>query len=52
MGEYIMKNYQMIQNYSEADFFNGIVEFDAYLMDPRYKEKIQAINPPLSKEEF
>jgi hypothetical protein len=32
--------------------FNGLIEFDAYLVDPKYKQKIQAINPPLSKEEF
>lgn len=50
MGEYLIKNYQMIQNYTENDFLNGLVEFDAYLVDPKYKQLIQQVNPPLSKE--
>ena len=49
MGEYLIKNYQMMQNYTEEDLFNGLVEFDAYLVDPNYKANIQSINPPLSK---
>ncbi len=49
MGEYLIKNYQMIQNYNEQDIINGLIEFDPYLVDPKYKQVIQAINPPLSK---
>lgn len=42
----------MIQQYNEQELMNGLIEFDAYVLDPRYKEIIQSINPPLSKEEF
>lgn len=49
MGEYLVKNYQMMQHYNEQELLDGLIEFDAYLVDSKYKEKIQAINPPLSK---
>jgi cellobiose-specific phosphotransferase system component IIB len=49
MSEYLIKNYQMIQNYGEEDLKNGMIEFDAYLVDPKYKEIITKVNPPLSK---
>lgn len=39
-----------MKNFSEDDIFNGICEFDCYLMDPDYKEKILEINPPLLPE--
>jgi len=52
MGEYLIKNYRMIQQYDEKDLMNGLIEFDAYVVDPKYKQIIQSINPPLSKEEF
>lgn len=42
----------MIQQYDEKDLMNGLIEFDAYVVDPKYKQIIQSINPPLSKEEF
>ena len=37
LSEYLIKNYRMIQNYNEEDLLNGLIEFDAYVVDPRYK---------------
>jgi hypothetical protein len=37
-----------MQRHSYKDLLNGVIEFDPYLIDSRYRERIEAINPPLS----
>lgn len=51
-AEYLVKNFQHMQRHSYQDLLDGIVEFDPYLVDSRYREKIEAINPPLPAHEF
>ena len=34
------------------DLLNAVPEFDVFLIDPNYKQKIEKVNPPLSVEEF
>ncbi len=49
-GEYLVKNFEHMQRHTYEDLIDGIVEFDPYLIDPRYRQKIEAINPPLPAE--
>lgn len=51
-SDYFVKNWEHIQRYSEKDFLDGLCEFDPFLVDPDYKQKIQKINPPMSPAEF
>ena len=46
-SEYLLKNYEHLRNYSEMDLFDCICEFDPFLVEPGYEQKIQAINLPL-----
>ena len=41
-----------MQRHSLEDFLDGIVEFDPFLIRPRYRQLIEAVNPPLSSAEF
>jgi hypothetical protein len=41
-----------MQRHTYEDLANGIVEFDPYLVDANYRQKIEAISPPLSAAEF
>jgi hypothetical protein len=37
-----------MQRHSQEDIFNGIIEFDPYLVHPNYRQIIEKVNPPLS----
>lgn len=51
-SEYLVKNFQHMQQHSYEDLLDGVVEFDPFLVDPRYRQKIEAVSPPLSAAEF
>lgn len=51
-SEYLVKNYQKIQNEPIENINRCMIEFDIYLEEPGYKEKIEKINPRVPKEEF
>lgn len=36
-SEYLIKNYQHLRKYSEKDIINCLVEFDVFLVEPRYE---------------
>ena len=37
-----------MQQHTQEDIFNGIIEFDPYLINSNYREIIEKVNPPLS----
>ena len=47
-SEYLVQNVQHINSHTEQQLLDGIVEFDCYLVDPKCRQKIEAVNPPLS----
>lgn len=51
-SDYAVKSYKMLQEASYEDWMTCMIEFDAYIADYNFKEKVQAINPPLPKEEY
>jgi hypothetical protein len=51
-SDYLVKNFNFFQTFSEEDLVDAMAEFDCYLIDPDHKQIIQEINPPLPEEEF
>lgn len=51
-SEYLIKNFQNMKHHTEWHMLNGILQFDPYLVQPKYREKIEKINPPLSAVQF
>lgn len=41
-----------MQRHTYEDLVNGVVEFDPCLVDAHYRQKIEAVNPPLPAAEF
>jgi len=46
------KHYYYIQNLTMEDFLDGEIEWDVFRIPLDYKEKLQAINPPLNEAEL
>lgn len=36
-SDYLIQNFNHLQRHTEADIFNGMVEFDSYLVNPNYR---------------
>lgn len=51
-GEYAIKTYEMLKNTPIEKIKDCLLDFDAYAGDYDYREKLQAINPPLSEDEY
>lgn len=47
-ADYLIQNFNHMQKHTQEDIFNGIVEFDPYLVSPNYRQLIEKVNPPLS----
>lgn len=52
VGEYMVQHFRYLNTLSLDDFMTGQIDFDIYRNTLDYKEKIQAINRPLTEEEF
>lgn len=52
VSEYFVKHFKYLNSLSLEDIERGQLDFDVYRNSLDFKEKIQAINPPLSEEEF
>lgn len=36
-SDYLLQNFLHMQNHSERDLLNGVIEFDPYLISPHYR---------------
>ena len=51
-SDYLIQNFKHMQQHTQEDIFNGIIEFDPYLINLNYRQIIEKVNPPLSPAEF
>lgn len=51
-ADYLIQNFKHMQQHTQDDIFNGIIEFDPYLINSNYREIIEKVNPPLSPAQF
>lgn len=52
MGEYLIKNQQAMKKLSLKDLEKGLMNFDIFRISLDYREKILAVNPQLTQDEF
>ena len=52
LSEYMIQHFRYLNTLSLEDFMTGQIDFDIYRNTLEYKEKIVALNRPLTEEEF